>query len=548
MQKKDFTTKRNINSKNEIEKALIEIWKEVLVIEKISLFDDFFLIGGNSILAMKTVSSINEKFLVELKIKELYLNSNIVSIAKLIESIFNSKSFGENLKTAKTRDKKDLFLALPFQTKRFQSFKLGILIQDNAVLQLEFIDVDRDALSRAIDTLVSRHESLRVLFTEKDGKVFQKVFRPKEFKTFFSFIKITKSGNKENEIKSIIDEASEYLFDYEKERPFKCHLVKYDHDNYLFLFIIDHIIYDAHSIKIIEEELSILYNGYKKGIQNSLDSIEVKLSDYVDDYYRQYSGDKLIHNQSYYKKLFENFPSRLKIHFIDSSGLEEGKSDLEKTYVPHLISSKKKKTEGYRFTLSEGILKQIHDLTQKHNISVFNFFLASYVILLKKISGQNDFIVDSPVSIRDKQGYSKIIGWLTGAMVTRTIISNSDYFEEILLKSRDQILKAMDHIHYSSFVNDMNLDWKVMVTQLNMLNDINTSDEIIIDFEDYHYQKKNIYFDFSFIIRICKNGVVINCHLNNDAPGNTCISEICKKFISIIETVIISPNIQIKNL
>ncbi|MCB5905844.1 phosphopantetheine-binding protein, partial [Bacillus cereus] len=62
---------------NELEQHLVRIWQEVLQIEKISVHDDFFLLGGHSLKAMVLLAKIQKELKIKLGLKELFMHSSI---------------------------------------------------------------------------------------------------------------------------------------------------------------------------------------------------------------------------------------------------------------------------------------------------------------------------------------------------------------------------------------------------------------------------------------------------------------------------------------
>jgi len=89
-----------ISHRNEIEKTLSEIWTEVLGIEKISMTDDFFEIGGHSLRAVKLANMIQESFGIEISIGHVFQFRTIETMAEQL----NFSQRQEQL----TANKKDL--------------------------------------------------------------------------------------------------------------------------------------------------------------------------------------------------------------------------------------------------------------------------------------------------------------------------------------------------------------------------------------------------------------------------------------------------------
>ena len=70
------------------EKAMAEIWSELLGFERPSINDNFFELGGHSLLAMQALSRIREVFQVELPMRILFMDDfTIAGLAKEVERI-----------------------------------------------------------------------------------------------------------------------------------------------------------------------------------------------------------------------------------------------------------------------------------------------------------------------------------------------------------------------------------------------------------------------------------------------------------------------------
>ncbi|MBX9621079.1 MAG: hypothetical protein K2X28_03475, partial [Alphaproteobacteria bacterium] len=85
---KNFTNKTRsfILPVNNIQFLLLKIWKEILKVENISINDDFFTIGGNSILAIKMSSYIQKDFSKKISISDIFKNRDIFSLSVLLKS------------------------------------------------------------------------------------------------------------------------------------------------------------------------------------------------------------------------------------------------------------------------------------------------------------------------------------------------------------------------------------------------------------------------------------------------------------------------------
>ncbi|MCL2663872.1 MAG: amino acid adenylation domain-containing protein, partial [Oscillospiraceae bacterium] len=69
---------------NEVEEKLCEIWKMLLNIDTLSVNDNFFDLGGQSLKAVVLASRINQAFDVELNLSEVFMNPTVKTMARLI--------------------------------------------------------------------------------------------------------------------------------------------------------------------------------------------------------------------------------------------------------------------------------------------------------------------------------------------------------------------------------------------------------------------------------------------------------------------------------
>lgn len=428
-----------------------------------------------------------------------------------------------------------------YRTRNTDSYqRLQFLIQE------KLDHIDEKAFFKAMDTLVERHENLRTLFLDKEGVVLQQIYPSNAFKSNISFIDISliAQDKKEETIRIMIDELCQHIFDFKNERAFKCKLIKYDKDKYYFTFLMDHMIYDARSIDIIKTELFTLYDCYSKGIPNPLKPLKLHFRDYV-QYHNQHSkGNKLRRHQSFYLNLFKDKPPKL---YIEPQKVSFGKASENQT-VQTLQQPEKDNHGGGNFTfiIPKETSNEIQNFTSECKISLFNFLLANYSILLSKLSNQNDFVFFSPISTRHNDDFLKIVGWVAGMLISRVKIEKNQTFRELLFHCRKVVAEAMDHIHYEDFPSDLDSEWEQLLSaQLNQRNDFDSANSDLLDNNPYHSDSQKPPLDINFNVQVYKNGIEIMCQYNREAISKSQISGVCNKYLEIIKANIASPDTKI---
>jgi aryl carrier-like protein len=72
-----------VTPRTEIERKLCEIWKEVLCLDRVGINDNFFKIGGDSILAIQMVSKA-KKYGLAFSVKDIFLHKTLSSLSSII--------------------------------------------------------------------------------------------------------------------------------------------------------------------------------------------------------------------------------------------------------------------------------------------------------------------------------------------------------------------------------------------------------------------------------------------------------------------------------
>jgi hypothetical protein len=148
------------------------IWKELLGKERIGIHDNFFELGGHSLLAMQVISAIRRVMEVEVAIKELFVHPTIGELARTSRD--RTKTY-----TSRYCSDRSSPWRIPLS---FSQERLWFIDRLEGSLQYHLPSVlllrgklNLDAFVRAFQDIVNRHEVLRTVFYEYDGKAWQHI-------------------------------------------------------------------------------------------------------------------------------------------------------------------------------------------------------------------------------------------------------------------------------------------------------------------------------------------------------------------------------------
>jgi Non-ribosomal peptide synthetase modules and related proteins len=82
----DSTTGSYVPPSNDIEQQLVNIWQEILGKDTIGIKDNFFMLGGHSLTAIRLIARIKKEFSTELNIKDVFAEPTIETLADIISN------------------------------------------------------------------------------------------------------------------------------------------------------------------------------------------------------------------------------------------------------------------------------------------------------------------------------------------------------------------------------------------------------------------------------------------------------------------------------
>ncbi|PHB36096.1 condensation domain-containing protein, partial [Bacillus pseudomycoides] len=244
-----------VGPRSPIEELLVDIWSEILKIEKIGIYDNFFDLGGHSLLATQVTSRIRDVLQIELPLRTFFEDPTVAGILNNIEKMKRDSSYSQNLPIQPVTREENLPLSFAQQRLWFLdqlepgnvSYNIPAAISFKGTLNVQ-------ALNESINEIIRRHEILRTVFKEVEGKPVQVVapFQQKNIEVI-DLTKLVKE-KKEYEKNELIKKEAHRAFDLNKGPLIRECLIKLDELEHILMLNMHHIISDGWSMDVIIKE------------------------------------------------------------------------------------------------------------------------------------------------------------------------------------------------------------------------------------------------------------------------------------------------------
>ena len=285
-----------------------------------------------------------------------------------------------------------------------------------------------DALRRAFDALVARHEILRTTYATVDEQVVQAVHQPSPVPFELVDLSDRAPEAREDEAARVVQERSTRPFDLGRDLLLRVTLVRLDADDHVLLLSSHHIAFDGWSRDIVFRELTALYEAFVAGEEPALPVLPIQYADFAIWQREQLQGERLAELLGWWRRELGDAEHVLRLP----------------TDVPRPASSR---YEGITRTviLSPGDRDALRELGRRYDATPYMVILAAYATVLHRYTGQADVLVGSPIAGRAQPETESLIGYFANTIVQRARFAGDPTFGDLLRRLRDSALGAYDH-------------------------------------------------------------------------------------------------------
>ena len=283
------------------------------------------------------------------------------------------------------------------------------------------------ALRQSCATLVERHESLRTVFVESEGKATQAIRQP-QWELPVVDLKALPPQSREKVAARLSARHAMAPFDLENGPLFRYLLFDLGPQKHILSFVLHHIISDGWSMGVMVEELATLYGGMARGLNPRLAPLRIQYADYA-----AWLREKL--NQQVLKKHLAFWTQWLR----GAETMLALPGDRQRPDQPSFRGTE------YRFSIAGKRLAGLRQLSRDTVATLFMTLLAVYQVFLFRITRQDDLSVATPIANREQAGVKGLIGFFVNTLVLRAEMNGNQSFRNHLKQVKKTSLEAFSH-------------------------------------------------------------------------------------------------------
>jgi alpha-ketoglutarate-dependent taurine dioxygenase len=288
--------------------------------------------------------------------------------------------------------------------------------------------LDVAALERGISEIVRRQDALRTNFVKVEGQPVQRIRPHEPIRLRLFDLTTLDDAEREARAATLIADEAQRPFDLSGELLCRVTLLRLSDEHHILLLLMHHIVFDGWSLGLFLRELGILYDCFRRGLQNPLPELTFRYVDYAVWQQQTLRDERLEELLSYWKRQLAGAPALARLPADRPRPAAQTFRGAQQT-----------------LSLSAELSDRLRTLSRREGVTLFMTLLAAFKTLLYRSSGETDIIVGTDTANRSRVETEELIGFFVNIVPLRTDVSGNPTFLELLGRVREVALQAYAH-------------------------------------------------------------------------------------------------------
>ena len=425
-----------------VEQTIADTWAGILKTPPVGVHDNFFTLGGDSLLAIQCLSRLRDKLPVRLTLTDFFENGTIAEQAALVrerlslagrlddQSTPEKSAAGEDpqvqrlappagLDPIPPRDRAVPYPLSPLQERLWfmEQLNPGLPVYNEAEAARLLGGLNVDALERALNAVIARHEMLRTTIQAIDGRPMAVVHENWALHLKTIDLSAQTAPQREAEVERLLIAEPRIAYHLQDEPAIRATLIRLGPSEHVFILMMHHLVCDWSSEGVLWRELAAAYRSFCRGESLALPPLPIQYGDYAVWQRQQLTETRLAEDLAFWVENLRGAPALLELP-----------SNRPRPPVMSYRGARK------RFRVNPTLTEALRQLSRREKKSFFALFTAVLDTLLYRYTGQEDIPLGIPIAERDRPELQSVIGFLLHTHVLRTELSGDMTFRELVAR------------------------------------------------------------------------------------------------------------------
>ncbi|MFI4918473.1 MAG: amino acid adenylation domain-containing protein [Legionellales bacterium] len=415
--------------RGEVEASCCRIWAKALGLARVGIDDDFFRLGGHSILAIQVAHGMSLALNQHVAVMDVFQHRTIAKLSAFLANgtllcpIELCEGTSAPLSYAQER-----FLFIEHYEEGTDVYHAPMMFELDASIEV-------GVLKQALEAIVTRHELLRTVF-EQDALT--GVYRQRVQN---SSLQVAESCINDVYFASVVRDLLKTPFDLTTECPLRAHIIStVDTAKRHLVLMVHHIAFDGWSQVILMNELESFYSQALEGLQPTLAPLRV--------HYKDFAAWQRQSLSAHFDRLLDYWQTKL----AGSVALSLPTDHPRPLQIDY-------RGESVHFVLADALSAQLQGLAREYGVTLYTMLLSGFAIVLSKYTGQTDLLIGTPLVNRQHADLVDLIGCFINSLPLRLQLNPDDGLQAQVAAVQADVIEAQWHqdLPFEKLVDALNL-------------------------------------------------------------------------------------------
>lgn len=410
------------------EARLAQIWAEFLDARRIGRQDDFFLLGGHSLLLMRLVNRINAVGLGNPELADLMSDSTLAGMAAVLEGRLAPMPESAAAAPPTCAETASEFPASPGQEGLWlerRDLAASVIYSVPFVLELAAGQAEPELVTQALATLIQRHAAMRTVLVEREGGLRQRVLPSAQ--PDLTIHDLRQDADPTLTLQKLAQRELGQPFDLQTGPLFRFHLLRLPTGGGLLCGVADHVVFDGWSLEVMRQELNQILTSLVQGQPPALPPLPMSYAEAMEAARSDLAGARGQALEGFWQKRLQ--------------GLELGP-------LPQDGPVGSGPTQGRRLVVELGpeVGQALDQLAVNQRCTPSTVWIATVAGLLSRYKdGQGPVAVGAPFAGRRDPRSQGLIGYFVNLLPVILPVDWSQPFGQLQKAARTEVMAVMDH-------------------------------------------------------------------------------------------------------
>jgi amino acid adenylation domain-containing protein len=518
--------------RTETERLVAEIWAAVLGLRRVGIHDHFFELGGHSLLAGRVINRIRKTFQSEIPLRALFEAPTVAEFAARLEQALQDASAPQ----APPLRRADRPAELPLSFAQQRLWFLAQLEPGTATYNLRRVvrisgQLNVEALRRAVQAIVRRHEILRTNFISIDGRPLQLIAPDFTADLPVSDLSHLPAAQRVAEAQRLAAAISARPFDLASDPLLRVELLRLSDEDHFLVTVFHHIISDGWSLGIFFRELGAFYRADIEGQDAALPALPVQYADYVLWEQETLREERTAELTAFWREQLSGAPARLELP------TDHPRPPVQRYRGAQLSAQ-----------LSPQLSSELRALSQREGVTLFMTLLAAFQTLLHRYAQQEQILIGTPTAGRLALETEALIGFFVNTLVLRGDLSGEPTFRELLGRTRQRVLGALAHqeLPFEKLVEELqpqrSLSYSPLFQVMFALQNTPAADQTGLQLSPVRLSGTTARFDLSLDVFEERDGLRLQLEYDTDLFETDTAARLLGHLETLLAAVVVNPD------